>query len=182
MALQSSGAISFNNINVELGVAGTTSASLNQASYRTLAGIASGTISLASFYGKSNAPAGGTISVSMIWNYSTGYGDRPEETTFSYTNVTPSATIYGNAISSLVFDYNWTQGGGTSSVVLAQVGLPRNTFNSITGPGGITKYTANATWVESYNGTLWQWGGQPGVVYVPPYGQSGYGMVSFSYT
>lgn len=54
MALPASGAISFNNINVELGVAGTTQASLNQASYRTLAGVPSGAISMSNFYGKSN--------------------------------------------------------------------------------------------------------------------------------
>jgi hypothetical protein len=54
MALPVSGAISFNDINVELGVAGTTQASLNQASYRTLAGVPSGEISLSDFYGKAN--------------------------------------------------------------------------------------------------------------------------------
>jgi hypothetical protein len=54
MPLPVSGAISFNNINVELGVAGTTQASLGQASYRTLAGVASGAISMSNFYGKAN--------------------------------------------------------------------------------------------------------------------------------
>lgn len=54
MTLPVSGAISFNNINVELGVSGTTQASLGQSSYRTLAGVASGTISMSNFYGKSN--------------------------------------------------------------------------------------------------------------------------------
>lgn len=54
MTLPVSGAISFNNINVELGVAGTTQASLGQASYRSLAGVASGAISMSNFYGKAN--------------------------------------------------------------------------------------------------------------------------------
>ena len=54
MTLPASGAISFNAINVELGVAGTTQANINQASYRTLAGVPSGQISLSNFYGKSN--------------------------------------------------------------------------------------------------------------------------------
>jgi hypothetical protein len=54
MTLPVSGAISFNDINVELGVAGTTQASLNQASYRTLAGVPSGAISMSDFYGKAN--------------------------------------------------------------------------------------------------------------------------------
>lgn len=55
MTLPSSGPISFNAINVELGQAGTTTASLGQASYRALAGVASGAISLSNFYGKSFA-------------------------------------------------------------------------------------------------------------------------------
>ena len=54
MTLPASGPISFNAINVELGVAGTTSANINQASYRTLAGVPSGQISLSNFYGKAN--------------------------------------------------------------------------------------------------------------------------------
>jgi hypothetical protein len=54
MALPASGPISFNNINVELGVSGTTQASLGQTSYRTLAGVASGQISMSNFYGKAN--------------------------------------------------------------------------------------------------------------------------------
>jgi hypothetical protein len=57
MPLPSSGAISFNAINVELGVSGTTQASLGQATYRTLAGVPSGAISLSNFYGKSNRVA-----------------------------------------------------------------------------------------------------------------------------
>lgn len=54
MTLPASGAISFNNINVELGVAGTTTASLGQASYRTLAGVPTGAITMSNFYGKAN--------------------------------------------------------------------------------------------------------------------------------
>lgn len=54
MTLPASGAISFNAINVELGVAGTTQASLGQTSFRNLAGVASGQISMSNFYGKAN--------------------------------------------------------------------------------------------------------------------------------
>lgn len=54
MTLPASGAISFNNINVELGLSGTTQASLGQASFRALAGVASGAISMSNFYGKAN--------------------------------------------------------------------------------------------------------------------------------
>lgn len=66
MTLPASGAISFNAINVELGQAGTTTANINQASYRTLAGVASGQISLSNFYGKSNR-----VSISHTFGSST---------------------------------------------------------------------------------------------------------------
>lgn len=54
MTLPSSGPISFNAINVELGLAGTTNKSINASDYRTLAAVASGTIDLQDFYGKSS--------------------------------------------------------------------------------------------------------------------------------
>lgn len=57
MALQSTGQIDFSDVNVELGLAGTTQISLGQASVRTLYGISAGAIRLAADgYGKSNAP------------------------------------------------------------------------------------------------------------------------------
>ena len=54
MTLQSSGAISLANVNTELGRSSTANISLGESAVRTLAGIASGTISLSSLYGKSN--------------------------------------------------------------------------------------------------------------------------------
>ena len=54
MALPSSGAISVNNINVELGKAGATQGALGQTDFRTLAGVASGAISMSNFHGKAN--------------------------------------------------------------------------------------------------------------------------------
>lgn len=73
MALQSSGAISVNNINVELEKAGTTQASLGQTDFRSLSGILSGAISFASFYGKAlwaygNTQLATTATHSSGWN------------------------------------------------------------------------------------------------------------------
>lgn len=61
MALNSSGPLSMGgstvgqSINLELGVSATALASINSASFRTLAGVSSGQISISNFYGKSNA-------------------------------------------------------------------------------------------------------------------------------
>lgn len=54
MALPSSGAISFSQINTELGVSATATRSLNDSTTRTLFGVASGTISMSQGYGKAN--------------------------------------------------------------------------------------------------------------------------------
>ena len=55
MTLPASGAISLNQVNVELGLSGTTTISMNQASVRTLFGVPSGAISMSNGYGKSNS-------------------------------------------------------------------------------------------------------------------------------
>lgn len=60
MTLNASGPISFGgsttgqSINLELGVSATALASIDSTSFRTLAGVSSGAISLSNFYGKSN--------------------------------------------------------------------------------------------------------------------------------
>lgn len=54
MTMPSSGAISLSQANVELGYSSTANISLNTAAVRTLAGVASGAISISNLYGKSN--------------------------------------------------------------------------------------------------------------------------------
>jgi hypothetical protein len=54
MTLPASGPISLNNVNVELGLSGTTTISMNQATVRTLFAVPSGAISMSDGYGKSN--------------------------------------------------------------------------------------------------------------------------------
>ena len=57
MTLVSSGAIGLYDVNIELGLSGTATISLNDTAVRTLAGVASGEISLSNLYGKSNRVA-----------------------------------------------------------------------------------------------------------------------------
>lgn len=74
MPLVSSGEISIGgsttdrSINLELGRSATATSNLNESALRTLAGVASGAISLSSFYGKSNASV--AISNQSADNYS----------------------------------------------------------------------------------------------------------------
>ena len=75
MALPSTGAISLNAVNVELGLSGTTTISMNQASVRTLFGVASGQISMSDGYGKSNYGNVDTFSTTLStvnWTVPTG--------------------------------------------------------------------------------------------------------------
>lgn len=61
MALPSSGQISLNQVNVELGLSGTAQISMNQSTVRTLFGKSSGQIAMSDGWGKSNCPAYGTL-------------------------------------------------------------------------------------------------------------------------
>jgi hypothetical protein len=63
MALQTSGAISLNNVNVELGNSGTAYITMGSAAVRGLFDISSGAISMSDGYGKSDAPAESTRGV-----------------------------------------------------------------------------------------------------------------------
>lgn len=87
MTLNASGPISLGgatvgqSINLELGNSATATASINSTQFRTLAGVASGQISLSNFYGKSNAVGWalyigqrGTISSNQQGQYLNNYG------------------------------------------------------------------------------------------------------------
>jgi len=139
MTLPASGAISFNAINVELGVAGTTSANINQASYRTLAGVPSGTISLASFYGKANEFAFTistnttnanlrTLAVAAGWNQSVKVTATINSSIFVYSTSigTPALTINGSFPGGVALINNGTiQGqGGAGGVGAISYGNP----------------------------------------------------------
>lgn len=79
MTLNASGPLSFGgattgqSINLELGVSATALASINSTSFRTLAGVASGQISVSNFYGKSNTV--GNYSLSTTTSNIQHYGN-----------------------------------------------------------------------------------------------------------
>ena len=140
MTLQSSGAISLSQVNTELGLSSTASISLNDAAVRTLAGVASGAISMSNLYGKSNAavwtPAGGTSAGSPV---AVGDGSSTQTITCSQT-----AT------------WTWTRSGSTAATASIATGgsgatitfnlpnattIPRSsTFTLSSTAGGVTRY------------------------------------------
>jgi len=76
MTLNASGPLSLGgstvgqSINLELGQSATALASINASNFRTLAGVASGQISISNFYGKSNTPPYFVSSISNSGSYS----------------------------------------------------------------------------------------------------------------
>ena len=162
MALQSSGAISFNNINVELGVAGTTSASLNQSSYRTLAGVASGAISMSNFYGKSNS--GGSATRTISYNYSPpnreGLYEASNAVMGTESGTSPNVIINGAILYQLYSQYNYDY--SNYYIYVALVGVHSyNKFSTISGNGRTYNVNDRVGFVVdptmySYNGvTTW---------------------------
>jgi len=112
MPLPSSGAISFADVNVELGLVSTTSINLNQASVRTLFQVPSGQISMSNGYGKSNRVAlsqtfatnstNQTVNIATLPGYVAGSTDvtitvNAGVYVYSTATGTPGLTITGGA-------------------------------------------------------------------------------------
>lgn len=149
MTLPASGPISINNINVELGVAGTTTASLGQASFRSLAGVASGPISMSNFYGKSNR-----VALSYVFSANTANANINLASLSGYVSGRSDITI---TINSGVYVYATTTAnagltitGGTSGdtlnivnngFILGMGGSPSNPASI--DPNGSTPLTSN---------------------------------------
>jgi hypothetical protein len=144
MALPSSGAISLNAVNVELGLAGTTTISLNQASVRTLFQVASGQISMSDGYGKSAVTP-------PTW-YSTPNGATEYICEWDDLNINGSVNgtlpmtveliMYAGSCGSPYTLSSYSTGG---SGLASQYYVERNNSAAITGgsyTGGATKYKA----------------------------------------
>ncbi len=101
MTLNASGPISLGgatvgqSINLELGQSATAQASINATNFRTLAGVASGTIALSNFYGKSN---------STSWVLYLGQGQSSRSTS--------------SAIGTVYWDYRWCAGRNSGTVAI----------------------------------------------------------------
>jgi hypothetical protein len=169
MTLPVSGAISFNNINVELGVSGTTQASLGQSSYRTLAGVASGAISMSNFYGKANAFAA-TISSNQTnlnlatWALANGWNG----TTAATITVGSGVWIYSTSTGTPALTTGNFPGGLTivNNGYIAGMGGKSPDGNKASNqnglPGGIAVSLGCATTINNTNGSAYIGGGGGG--------------------
>ena len=115
MTLPSSGAISLNDVNVELGNSATAQISMNDAAVRGLFGVASGTIQMSNGYGKSNTFAFTisstqvdanlrTLAVAAGWDQSTAV----EATIGSGVNI--NGSVAANSTAALTIDGSWPGG------------------------------------------------------------------------
>ena len=158
MTLPASGPISFNAINIELGLSGTATKSMNDSNYRTLAEVASGSIDLQDFYDKSNViftPVGGTTFAGAILYDDFRINEHPITATYTLTcNITAV--------------WNWTKSGGIGTASVATGGSGTSitfnltsvasinrevTFNINGVAGGITRYfTVTLITDDSNNG------------------------------
>ena len=140
MALQSSGAISLNNVNVELGNSGTASINMGSAAVRDLFGVASGAISLSDGYGASN---GYDISYLVIAGGAGGgghyYGGGGGAGGYLNSYASESSGANSTSLTSITTGsgtvYTVTVGcGGTTGVALWSLGGDGST-SSISGSG-----------------------------------------------
>jgi len=143
MALPASGAISFRDINVELGLSPTAQISLNDAAVRGLFGIASGAIAMGAGYGKSNE-FNATISSNQTnlnlrtFALANGWDGTTKATITVGSSVYVYATSTGNA--GLTINGSWP--GGVTLInggfILGQgaAGHNVNPPNSSTAPSG----------------------------------------------
>lgn len=146
MTLQSSGQISANNINVELGKSGTAQISLNDTDARVLAGkpTSGSQISFSDFYGKSNRP---TYNVTFTTSHSDATLAIADSITGSYVAgstdviVTVNSGVYLWASTTANYGLNIT--GGTTGDTLTLVNNGYIIGCGGAGSGNINEYPAS---------------------------------------
>jgi len=161
VALQTSGAISLNEIHIEAGGTSGTTVSLNDSDIRSLGGVASGAIDFADFYGASAAHtlvqgAAGT----SIFGYSAGHG---QQTAISGSSLTPN-TLNGATIKSLYYVEVTVKGSTTRQLFMVLDGnraanffaTIRDTPSSLPNQP-LTSGNATRSYVSQYNYTSYSW-------------------------
>ena len=170
MALPASGAISLNQVNVELGNAGTTSINMNSAAVRGLFAVASGAIGMSNGYGKANAFGFAvasntnnanlrTLAVAAGWNETSALTCTLNSGIyFSSTAVgTPALTINGSYPNGVTFINNGIVVGDGGNGGNGRP--PANSGGSAGGVGGLALLVSSAVTINNTNGTIAGGGG-----------------------
>ena len=187
MTLASSGTMSIGgstatrSINLELGLSASTSSSLGQTSFRTLAGVPSGAISMSNFYGKSNrvaisytfasSTANASLNVAAIGGYVAGKSDitvtvNPSVYLYSTSTGTPGLTLSGGSSGDTLTLVN-------NGFIMGQGGI--GTINTNGSPGGTALQLGYPTTVNNTNGAAYIGGGGGGGGATGSYGGGGAG-------
>ena len=175
MALPASGSISMNQVNVELGAAGTTQRSLNDAAVRTLFGVPSGQISMSNGWGKSNFPGAlgtyqasqggyytGTQSGYYLWVTTTAVGKQWKTTNTSTTNAASTTDGYTNTMCNAnathpAFQYaDGLSDGGFSDWYIGACCELQQQYNNRS-CGTIPSYGASSYWSSTEYNTSYAW-------------------------
>lgn len=141
MPMPSSGAISLNDANIELGIASGTTISLNQASVRTLFGIGSGAISMGNGYGKSNRVTRSITIAADTANYVlntakvSGYSAGKTDVTLT---INSGVFVFSNSTGSYALDVDTSWASGDTITIVNNgviVGRGGNGNGGAGGPG-----------------------------------------------
>lgn len=133
MALPASGAISMNDVNVELGLSGTAQISLNDSAVRTLFAVASGAISMNDGHGKSAIPP---VTDFIAWydydSYNSGTGvwsDKSGNGYHAQASVSVSqVSVTGNGSSKTIYALRCDYNGGSYGKIVWPSGILPATY------------------------------------------------------
>tara|TARA_R110000822_G_scaffold133279_2_gene270587 strand:- start:110 stop:934 length:825 start_codon:yes stop_codon:yes gene_type:complete len=173
MTLPVSGAISLNQVNVELDIAGTTTISLNDSAVRGLFEVASGAIGISNGYGKANAFGFAvatnatnanlrTLAVAAGWNGTSALTCTLNSGIYFSSNAVGTAglTIDGSYPNGVTFVNNGIVVGDGGNGGTGRP--PSNSGGSAGGVGGLALLVSSAVTINNTNGTIAGGGGGGG--------------------
>ena len=160
MALESSGTMSIGgsttgrSINLELDRSATATSSLGESALRTLAGVASGAISISDFYGASNAIDVQTVTAAVSGTYGSSFyfqGYRSGQ----YGSIS-DGTFDGRS-GATITDFYSSHVYGTNNLFFKISGVYTNAGFTTLNLNGVNYSRTSATFTTGSDYTQWQW-------------------------
>lgn len=179
MTLQASGAISLNQINVEMGLSGTAKISLNDAAVRQMLEKPSGAISMQNAYGKSfrtrfvNTVARTSVSIHTLMGSPTEVDDY-----VFVNNAVISASTASYALRTGTFPAGSTLTIINNSYIRGWGGTGSSDATIIGGAGGTAIYLNMSCRIDNTNGYIYAGGGGGGSAKRPISGSAAYYIIA----